>query len=238
MTALTYDTLQTELLVALAQAPPPYNTVPPDFAALYPRAISYAEGRICQEVPFLANRSQNATLSTAAGSGQLDLSTLTPPIVVQESFSLVTPAGSWAFDKATLDFVNLFWPNPAVTMDPGKADNIGRYWALLNDRTVVIVPTPDAAYQAVSTGLFQPTPLSAMTPSTYLSTTYPDLLVAACMLWLEGTLRRNFGAASDDPKAAMSWAGQYETLKASCAFEEARRRGIAPNIPHPGGKAA
>lgn len=238
MSALTYATLQTELLVALAQAPPPYNVVPPDFASLYPRAISYAESRICQEVPFLANRSQNTSLATAPGSGQLDLSTLTPPIVVQEGLSLVTSTGSWAFDKATLDFVNLFWPNPAITMDPGKADNIGRYWALLNDRTVVIAPTPDAAYQAVSTGLFQPTPLSATTPSTYLSTNYSDLLVAACMVFMEGTLRRNFGAQADDPKSAMSWEGQYQTLVGACAFEEARRRGIAPNIPHPGGKAA
>jgi hypothetical protein len=237
MTALTYGTLQTELLVALAQSPPPYNNVPPDFASLYPRALSYAEGRICREVPLLANRTQNASLTTSAGSRQIDLSPIDPPIMVQEGFSLTTPSGTIAFDRATLDFINLFWPE-ATTMDPALTDNIGRYWAMLDDTVVVIAPTPNAAYTVVSTGLFQPTPLSATTPSTYLSTTYPDLLVAGCMVFMEGTLKRNFGAQADDPKSAMSWEGQYQTLVGACAFEEARRRGIAPNIPHPGGKAA
>jgi hypothetical protein len=240
VSALTYASLQTELLVALAQAPPPYNVVPPDFASLYPRAISYAESRICQEVPLLANRDGDRSLKTTAGSRlvDIDLSTKPTPILVVEGLAVYAPLGQKHFEKTTLDFIDLFWPDDGVTMDPGLTDNIGRYWTQATGRIIVIVPTPDAVYDIAIVALYAPPSLSIANPSTYLSTTYPDLLVSACMVFMEGTLRRNFGAQADDPKSAMSWEGQYQTLKAACAFEEARRRGIAPNIPHPGGKAA
>ena len=58
------------------------------------------------------------------------------------------------------------------------------------------------------------------------------------MVHLEGELRRNFGAQADDPKQALSWEGTYQSLKDACAFEEARRRGLAPNFPRPPQKAA
>ena len=238
MSALTWTTLQTELLVALAQAPPPYNVIPPDFASLFPRATSYAEGRINSEIPLLANRVENRTLTTTANSRQLSLASIQPPVLVLESFSLSTSTGIWPFDRTTLDYINAFWPAPAGSMDPGLADNIGRWWAPLDASLIVMAPTPNAAYQALCNAYVQPTPISAANPSTYLSTTYPDLLVAACMVHLEGELRRNFGAQADDPKQALSWEGTYQSLKDACAFEEARRRGLAPNFPRPPQKAA
>jgi hypothetical protein len=253
MTALTWTTLQTELLVALAQGPPPYNVVPPDFASLYPNATSYAESRICAEIPLLANRAENSALQTVSGSRRLNLSLMTNPLVVMEGLALLTPNTVSApalgtrniFDQATVEFIDQFWPVEATTLNPSLADNVGRYWAPMNTgpvstiqiggvaatSTVVIAPTPDATYTAVCTGLFQPVPLSAGNPSTYLSSVYPDLLVAACMVFLEGTLKRNFGAQSDDPRQALSWEAIYTQLRDACAFEEARRRGLSPDIP-------
>lgn len=254
MAALTWTTLQTELLVALAQAPPPYNVIPADFASLFPRATSYAESRICAEIPLLANRTQDTSLTTTTGSRQLNLSLMTNPLIVQEGLALITPASTAAnvghraaFEKTTLDFIDLFWPDEATTLDPALADNIGRYWAPLNtgpvgtitiagsaaSSIIVLAPTPSDTFTAECTGLFQPTPISSGNPSTYLSAVFPDLLVAACMVFLEGTLRRNFGAASDDPKQALSWEGQYTTLRDAAAFEEARRRGLAADLPRP-----
>lgn len=253
MAALTWATLETELIVALVQAPPPYNVIPPDFASLYPNATSYAESRICAEIPLLANRTQNTQLATVAGSRQLNLSLMTNPLVVQEGLALISPAGTTnpalgariVFDKATLDFIDQIWPVEATTMDPSIADNVGRWWAPLNtgpssgvsiagvaaSSIIVLAPTPDNVYTAECTGLFQPTPISNSNPSTYLSTVYPDLLVAACMVFLEGALRRNFGAQADNPQSAMSWEAMYTRLKDAAAFEEARRRGLAPDLP-------
>ena len=35
---------------------------------------------------------------------------------------------------------------------------------------------------------------------------------------------KNFGAASDDPKMAVSWENHFQTLKASAEVEEARKK--------------
>lgn len=246
MSALTYATLQTTLLTMLAQAPPPYNVVPPDFAQLYPRAISFAESRICQEIPFLANQRQDSTLSTTAGSRVLDLGSLTPPILVLDRLALITPASTAAelgtrnqYIQTTTDFIDMFWPTEATTGNPATSQNTGRYWANRtkgNDSTytinqIVIAPTPDGIYMAECTGLFQPAPLSVSNTQTYLSTTYPDLLTAACMVFLEGALMRNYGAQGDDPRQALSWEAVYQGLKNSAEFEEMRSRGMVPDLP-------
>lgn len=236
-TPLTWTTLEVELLVLLAQAPPPYNVVPPDFASLYPNATSYAETRITQEIPLLADRTADTSLTTGT-SRSLNLAAMTRVVVVPEQLSLITPAGAAAasgarvpYDKADKAVIDMIWPNEATVVAPSIADWSPRLWALLDNSTMIIAPTPGAGYAAEITGLFVPTPLSAGNPATYLSTNYPDLLVAGCMVWLEGGLKRNFGAQADDPRQALSWEGTYQTLKRACEFEEMRRRGLAPNVP-------
>jgi hypothetical protein len=250
-TPLTYTSLQEALLVALTQAATPYTAIPPDFSALYDRSISYAESRICAEIPLLANRTQNATLSTTPNLRQINLSAMTNPLVVLERLSLITPASTtpsagtrWPYVRTTLDFIDVVWPNEstAVAPDSISADQIGRYWAPLNTGStsaayagsssiIIIAPTPPSAYVAECTGLFQPPPLTSGNTATYLSTVYPDLLTAACMVFMEGALMRNFGAQSSDPNTANSWEQQYQHLKSACEFEEIRRRGGLPDRP-------
>lgn len=257
MAALTWTTLRNELMAALVQGPSPYTVIPADFATLYTAAISYAEARICAEVPLLANRTQNTQLVTVSGSRRIDLAGMTNPLVVQEGLSLISPAAQTnpalgnriPFDKATLDFIDLIWPVEATTMDPALADNIGRFWAPLNSGSttaaytgnssiIVIAPTPNGIFTAEVTGLFQPTPLSSGNASTYLSTVYPDLLFAACMVFLSGALKRNYGSQSDSAPQAVSWESQFEVLKEACQSEEMRRRGMTPDQPRPAEKAA
>ena len=248
-TPLTWTSLQTELVIALEQSYTPYTVIPADFAALYPSAIAYAEQRICSEIPLLANRTQNTQLVTTAGNRQINLSSMTSPLVVMERLALITPASTtpingtrYQYIKTTLDVIDSFWPEESLTMAPSAADWIGRWWAPINTggtgaaysgstSLIAIAPTPDGTYIAECTGLFQPTPLSGTNTSTYLSTVYPQLLFAACMIFLEGALIRNFGMAGVDPKEGLNWEQQYRTLKEACEFEEARRRGLAPDVP-------
>lgn len=252
-TPLTYNTapnsLQSVLLAATRMSPSPYTVVPPDFAEQYPRAISYAESRICAEIPLLANRAQNTQLVTSVANRQLDLTGMTNPLVVMERLALISPALTtnprlgvrWQYIKTTLDFIDAFWPNESVTMDPSLADQVGRFWAPLNSGTmagpgssiIVLAPTPNGPYTAECTGLFQPPPLSATNQTTYLSTVYGDLLTAACLVYLEGALKKNFGAQSDSSGQAVSWESQYQVLKDACQFEEVRRRGLVSDVPRP-----
>jgi hypothetical protein len=244
MAALTWVTLQNELTMAIVRTMPTFEQVPPDFLVLYPSATSYAEGRICAEIPLLANRTSNSQLVTASGSRLLNLSLMTAPLVVMETLALVTPANTqpasgvrYQYVKTTLEFISLFWPNESSTMGPAAAEQAGRFWAPLNTGAtpgaytgsssfVAIAPTPDQTYVAECTGLFQPVPISFANPTTYISTVYPDLLVAGCMVYLSASLLK-------DANQVKNWEAIYESLKNACEFEEARRRGLTPNNPRP-----
>lgn len=232
MAALTWSTLQTSLIVMLAQGPSPYTVIPSDFAALYPQATSYAEGRIYRDLIPLNERTQNTSLTTTPASRVINLAAASHTILTVEGFGLITPAGTTVasagnrvlFEPGSIDLINNCWPVESVTMDPALADWTGRYWTLLDDHTLVFCPTVPGTYTAVIIGTFAVTPISAANPSTYLSTTYSDLLQAACLVFLSGALLRNFGAQSDDPKMAMSWETQYKTLLESAILQEQRRR--------------
>ena len=246
MAGQTWNSIQTAIIVALSQAPSPYNTIPPDFAVLFPQGTSYAELRIYRDLVMLCTRQQNSSLTTTPGSRVLDLSAMANPnggpIIVPDGLSLIVPAGTATpalgsrilYKEASLDLIDLIWPQEAVTSGPVSAEWIGRYWAMLDDHTMVVAPTPDSpngeVYTAEITGLFQPTPISNANQTTYLSTNYPDLLEAAIMVFMTGALQRNFGAQSDDPRQAQSWEVQYQTLMATARNEERRRRGLAPDV--------
>lgn len=245
--ALTYTELRSTLLAMLAQAPSPYTVIPPDFEQLYPRAISYAESRICAEIPLLANRVADSSSTVTGGSRVFNLNSMNNTMIVVERVALITPgAGTLPqngmrnqYIKTTLDYIDMFWPTEAAAMRPDLATNVGRYWAYITLNTttpttfseIAIAPTPDVNYTIEVTGLVQPLALSVGNAQTYLSTFYPDLLTAACMVFLEGALMRNFGAQADDSPQALSWEKIYRGLKDACEFEEMRRRGMVPDIP-------
>ena len=238
MSSYNFYTLQDELLAALAQAPYPYNIIPPDWPTMYNSAIIYAEHRISRDIVVLNERVIDTSLITVAGSRYLDMTQMYGgPLTVVENVALITPTGDTTetgtrqpFDLSSLDMLDMIWPQESLTMDPSAATWIGRRWAMRDDHLVAIAPTPDDAYQAVFTGLRFPTSLSTCRTKTYLSIWYPDLLFAACMIFLSGALLRNFGSQSDDPRQAQSWEMQYGTLLDKARDEEYRRRGLKPDI--------
>jgi hypothetical protein len=239
MAALNWTTLQTALLAETAKVQPPYTVVPPDFAVVYPQATSYAEGRIYKEFGgLLATRQQNTSLSTNTGNRLVSLSGMVNsfggPIIVPERFALVDSNGNTVqFDRGSFAIIEMIWPSPTATQAPSVTDFAPRYWDLLDDHTIVYCPTADNAYVCQITGLFQPTPISATNPSTYLSTTYPELLLAGCMIHLCGGLLHNFGAQSDSAARAVSWEAQFQRLMAISIDEEMRRRGMKADYPMP-----
>jgi len=229
MTALTWATLETTLLAIIARTPYPYSTPDGAFATLYPQATSYAENRIYREIPMLAEQAQDTSLVTVAGNRSIPLGDTALPVIVPERVALITPVGATPdngervqFIPVSLDFIDMAWPDATITQAPARAN--ANYWALLNDHTAIIAPTPDNAYTVELTGLFQQAPISAGNQTTYLSTYYPELLTAACMVFLAGALLRNYGAQADEARMAQSWETQYELLKTAASAEELRRR--------------
>ena len=59
--------------------------------------------------------------------------------------------------------------------------------------------------------------------TTQLTNFFPDLFIAASMIFASG-YQRDFGSQSDNPQQAQSWESQYQTLIKSASTEEARKR--------------
>ena len=248
MAAQTWTALQQTFLAVTVKAQPPYDptTAPPDFVQLLPQATSYAEQRIYTDIPFLGHRASNSSLTTAMGKRTINLSaminTAGGPIIVPESLRLITPAGNTPntgtrvpFVRGSTFLIDSIWPIEGTTQAPSLTSYVPNYWAMVDAQTIIVAPTPDNAYTVEIDGLFQPTPISADNPATYISTTYPALLEAACMVFLQGALLHNYGSQMDNPQAGLSWEALYQQLMQSARAEEMRRRGMMPDMPLPQG---
>ena len=238
------------LLATLVKAQPPYNVSPPDFDALFPQATSYAEGRIFHDIPMLGNRQTNSSLTTIPSSRTVETGSIVNPsggpIIVIEQFNIIVSSGARiSFDQSSPQVIDQIWPVESATVTPSLTSFIPRLWAYRDNQSfsgplapvLIYAPTADSVYTVELSGLFQPTPISEANPTTYLSTVFPELLEAACLVFLTGALTHSFGQQADDPKMAMSWEGQYQTLIGSIRSEEARRRGLTPDLPTPQGAA-
>jgi hypothetical protein len=241
LTAITWSGLQQTLQAIIARTPYPYAVTDGAFSVLFPQSISYAENRIYNDIPFLAQRGQDTSLLTTPGLRSIDLSGTFLPVTVAQRLALVTPAGATLqtgtqvpFMPASVDLIDMYWPKQSQVWAPNVASAC--YWSLLggNDPTdftsptVLIAPTPDAAYQVVLTGLFTQPPISETNQQTYLSTNYPEVMIAACMVFLSGALLRNYSSAGavnqpDEAGMPVHWEGQYGRLKDLATAEELRR---------------
>lgn len=216
---MDYNTLVLYLENLLQDQQPSAN-----FTQILPAAIQDAEQRIYRECDFLYTRTVNATLTFVPGNRCLCLPS---SIILIQGVAAVTPAITPPYagtrnqlEIVSLDFIDYAWPTSS------QSQSLPEYVAMMDSKTIVVAPTPDKAYTAEITGIFRPDPLSASNPNTYISTTYPDLMVAATMVFMTG-YQRDFGSQADDPKMAMSWEQLYQDRKKSVYEEEQRRKGAS-----------
>lgn len=218
---MTYSQLNTYLQTILVD-----QTPSADYTTILPAAIQYAEDRIYREMNFLATRTVNPGSAFTPGSRTFTLPTSPSTILYLEGVAAITPAGVApnlgtrnALEPVSLDFIDFTWPTESETDLPDA-------WAMRDNATIVVKPTPDQNYSVELTGIFQPMAMSADNETTYIGNIYPDLLVAACMVFLTG-YQRDFGAQSDNPQMALSWSAEYDKLFKSAYEEEQRRKGAS-----------
>lgn len=236
MAAQTWTTLQQACAIALTrQLGSAISTYDALFTAMFPLATSYAEDRINQEIPFLGNRhTVTAAGATAAGTPDIQWTafvTAGASLSVPEQLAIVNDGTNVPYDAVSYDFIERIWPVPATVVAPSLTYQGGRYWAVKDATSLTVAPTPDAVYNVVVTGIYTPVPISSGNQTTYLSTNYPDLLEAGCLVYLAGALNRNYGAQADEPRQAMSWEQQFQNLLGPARDEERRRRGLKPDTP-------
>lgn len=222
--SLNYTTLVSSLINLLQEVGSA------DFTAIIPNIIDDAEQRIYREINFLAQREEDTSTTTTSAARYVSLSNTALPCMVVEQVALFTPAGQPSTSgtrvqyegPVSIDVINTFWPQVQTTQAPSLYSQ--GYWAMFDEQTIALAPTPDASYTVGVTGIFRPLPMSASNATTYLGTYYPDLFLSACMVF-GSAYQRDFGMMSEDPQKAISWESHYSSEKQSVIDEEARRRG-------------
>lgn len=95
--------------------------------------------------------------------------------------------------------------------------------------SLIIAPTTDGEYILEISGLGRPAPISADNPNTILATLYPELLLAAAMVF-GCALLKNWSAMADDPRSALSWEQHYKDVKAVVSVDADRQKSQGPGL--------
>ena len=221
-----YQTFSTALAIEMAVP----NNDPTDvqFAAILPTLIDQAEQRCYRDLDLLAATSAQLLFLTA-GSSKLDLSTLLPNLLVLEDVNIIVPVtvtNPELGERVPAFPVSKEWLR--MTYGSSAVQGMPTYYAMSDDRTVALGPFPDADYTVELVGKYRPVPLYSAQPAdgtqtTFLTTLVPDVFLAAAMCAGSG-YQHNWGAQSDDPRQAMSWESNYQTLLGSAKSEEMRKK--------------
>jgi|HubBroStandDraft_1064217.scaffolds.fasta_scaffold76287_3 hypothetical protein len=199
------------------------------FAQLQPAIIQYAELRMYRDLD-LIDTEESATITLTANSRN---ATLPTGMIVANSCNIITPAGQ-APDAGTRNpcrrvseqFLDFTFPVAGAA--GAVTGQVPLYWSRLDFSNIRFGPPPDQAYEAEFIGTFRPAPLSSTNTSTVLTIWFPDMFVAASMVFLAG-YQRDFGAASENPQLSLSWNAMYEDLLKSADIEEVRKKALDPS---------
>jgi hypothetical protein len=219
----------------------PLNNTDENFTRIVPRMFLYADGRIYRELMFLQTfMTQPSTLIVRNRELALPAS-----VMNLRGINLCTPAIAIGpttkrtpLERVPSDILDYLWPQSSFRPGPPvKYGVIGGIAPVtvppaasqVLQLTVRFMPTPDQAYPVEFLGDIRPLPPSSSNPETYLTVYYPELYMAACMIFAAG-YQRDFGAQAEDPQRAQSWEAQYSNLKASAMLEAARMRGEGPGF--------
>lgn len=216
---LTYTTYISSLANLLV-----VPTTDPNFQTVITNIIDDAEQRIYRELDLLNTVVRDSSATFTTGTRTFNLPSSIGTFVVVDSIYAITPFGTSDPDNGTRNYltpssrphIDALFPNSSYSTVP-------QYFAMVTQTTVIVGPWPDQAYQAEVVGTIRPQTLSPTNVTTILTWYFPDLFMAASMIFGSAYLQ-NFGAASDNPQMAMTWQTHYSDLLKSAEVEEARKK--------------
>lgn len=214
--SLTYSTFVSSLANLIA-----IQSSDTNFQGILPEIIDYTELRIQRDLDLLNTVTADATTTTTAGNRNV---TIPSTFVTVQQINAITPANTSppnsgtriALIPVTKEYLDAVYNSADVTGVPTN-------FAMLSQYNVILGPFPNNTYYLEVVGTQRVTPLSQQNPSNFLSTYFPDLYLAAAMIFTSGWMR-NFGSQSDNPQMSVSWEGQYGNLLKSATVEEARKK--------------
>lgn len=198
----------------------------PNFEAILPQAITYAENRIYRDLDLLSTVKRSSSYTLTAGNRNLEVPAA--DFVTIQEINVILPAGTSVADNGTRspllpttkEFLNTVYSSVANSAAP-------QYFAMIDQSNMIVGPWPNNTYSVEITGTFRPASLGNGTNgtvnTTFVSLYLPDIFIMATMIYVSG-YQRNFGRQSDDPQMAQSYESQYQTLLGGAMIEEARKK--------------
>ena len=204
--------------------------VDPDFNAVLPQAINYAELRIQRDLDFLQSLTDNNTYAMTAGNNHLSIDV--NAFITIQTIRYVNGTQEIPLLPTSSNYIQTVYPDSSVTGPPQFYAPYGGDAATTGATSQVWLfgPYADQNYplhirgtvRMISLASFNTSP-AASTSYTFISAYLPDLMLMAAMIYISG-FQRNFGRQSDDPQMSVSYESQYQGLLKSAMVEEARRK--------------
>lgn len=205
---------------------------------ILPSIIDYAEQRLYRELDCLVEDIADSSASTTAGVRDFTLPSAIGVFQIVSNINIITPASTApgsgtrnALTPVSRSVLDWSWPSSTGSGVPSQFAYFSQaplsgQASFSTQPNIIFGPWPDATYRVEVIGKIIPNALSATNTTTFLSTFYPDVFLAASMIFAQGAFQKNFGSAGavDDAGQAVSWESQLQKLMSSASVWEARKR--------------
>ena len=212
--SLTYSTYISQIANLMA-----VQSSTTQFTTMAPGMIDYAEQRLYRELNLIYTRATvTGTLSANSRSFTLPNATGSIPFITVSNVNAVISGVRKPLLHIPSNVVDYLAPNDTAT-----AGDYPKIYYMKDQSTLTVGPSATTSTTLEILGTYRPAPLSGTNTSTQLTNFFPDLFIAASMIFATG-YQRDFGAQADNPAQGQSWENQYDLLIKSALTEEARKK--------------
>lgn len=196
----------------------------PGFQAMIPNCLDDVELFLQRKLDLVDSSVRDSSSTFVLNTRNFTLPTSIGTYIVAEQMNVITPAGTTnpelgtrvSLIPASIDTLDFLWPS-------SNGSTVPVYFSMMDQDIAIVGPWPDQAYTVEVVGTQRFTPLYISQTTSPLSVFFPDLLIAASLVFASG-YQRNFGSMADDPKMAMSWKQHLDDLLADATTEEDRKK--------------
>ena len=207
----------------------------PDFLAILPQAITFAENLILRDLDLLSTVVEDTAGQVTANRRRFVLPTEAGTFIVTEQIMPIVEGVQQApLLPTSRETIDALWPAEQAPSNP----SVPQYWAPLDQAAVLVGPPPSDNLYMLVRGTMRPASLSPSSDEgTFISTQLSDLFLAAeCEFLIGGWLKR-WTPQSGDPGTAVGWQQEYQRRLQSAVVEEARKKlqsgGWTSRLPSP-----
>jgi len=200
----------------------------PDFTAILPQAITFAENLILRDLDLLSTVVEDETAQATQNRRRFILPTETGTfIVVEQIMPIVNGVQQPPLLPTSRETIDALFPSEQAPSNP----SVPQFWGPLDQAAVLVGPAPDQDYYMLVRGTMRPSSLNPKSEEgTFISTQLSDLFLAAEASFMVGEWQKN-------PQGAATWSAEYDRRKNPALVEEARKKlqaqGFGNRLPSP-----